>query len=88
MYIPRLDVRLPGSKFDFTAWNYQGILEEMRLQGEFQVKRRLEALKLIEENDNLSYTSIIFNPEIYWPIIGFSVLLIISFLIRKKIFKK
>ena len=44
--------------------------------------------KLIEENDNLSYTSIILNPEIYWPIIGFSVLLIISFLIRKKIFKK
>tara|TARA_B100000427_G_scaffold110193_1_gene91357 strand:- start:65 stop:781 length:717 start_codon:yes stop_codon:yes gene_type:complete len=44
--------------------------------------------KLIEENDNLSYTSIILNSEIYWPIIGFSVLLIISFLIRKKIFKK
>ncbi len=44
--------------------------------------------KLIEKNENLSYLDVIFDPVIYWPIIGFIFVLIISFFIRKKIFKK
>ena len=44
--------------------------------------------KLIEMNDTLTYSKIIFNPEIYWPIIGFLFLLFVSFLVRKKFFKK
>tara|TARA_B100000579_G_C22694550_1_gene786763 strand:- start:124 stop:843 length:720 start_codon:yes stop_codon:yes gene_type:complete len=44
--------------------------------------------KLIEENDSLSYKSIIFNPDIYWPIFGFLFILVTSFFIRRKFFKK
>ena len=44
--------------------------------------------RLIAENESLSYLNIIFNPEIYWPIIGFIAILIISFFIRKRLFKK
>ena len=44
--------------------------------------------KLIEENDSLSFSNIIFNPDIYLPIFGFLIILIISFFTRKKFFKK
>ena len=44
-YIPRLDVRLPGHYFDRTVHDYIGIIDEMRLRGEFQVKRSLEAIE-------------------------------------------
>lgn len=44
--------------------------------------------KLIAKNESLSYLNVIFNPEIYWPIIGFIAILIISFFIRKRLFKK
>merc|ERR1712093_443557 len=38
--------------------------------------------KLIEENDSLSFSNIIFNPDIYLPIFGFLIILIISFFTR------
>jgi hypothetical protein len=44
LYIPRLDVQLPGHFFDRTVHQYEGLLNEMRLKAEFQVKRRLEIL--------------------------------------------
>jgi len=44
--------------------------------------------KLIGENESLSYLNIISNPGIYWPIIGFIIILIASFFIREKFFKK
>ena len=44
--------------------------------------------KLIAKNESLSYLNVILNPEIYWPIIGFIAILIISFFIRKRLFKK
>jgi len=43
--------------------------------------------KLIRENETLSYLDVIFYPGIYWPIIGFTIVLILSFLIKKKLFK-
>ena len=44
--------------------------------------------KLIGKNKSLDYLTVIFDPGIYWPIVGFIVILIISFFIRKKLFKK
>ena len=44
LYIPRLDVQLRGHVFDRTVHQYEGLLNEMRLKAEFQVKRRLETL--------------------------------------------
>ena len=44
--------------------------------------------KLIGENESLNYLKIIFEPGIYWPIIGFVIILAISFFIRERIFKK
>jgi len=46
LYIPRLDVQLPGHAFDRTVYQYEGLLNEMRLKAEFQVKRRLETLAI------------------------------------------
>tara|TARA_B100000965_G_scaffold389119_1_gene394423 strand:+ start:2542 stop:3258 length:717 start_codon:yes stop_codon:yes gene_type:complete len=43
---------------------------------------------LIEKNESLSYSSIIFDPGIYWPIIGFALVLAMSFFIKKILFKK
>ena len=43
--------------------------------------------KLIEKNESLSYLSIISNPGIYWPIAGFIFILVVSFFIKKKLFK-
>jgi uncharacterized membrane protein YdjX (TVP38/TMEM64 family) len=44
--------------------------------------------KMIGKNESLSYINIIFNPGIYWPIIGFIAILVASFFIREKFFKK
>ena len=44
--------------------------------------------KLIAKNESLSYLNVIFDPEIYWPIIGFIAILIVSFFIKKRLFKK
>ena len=43
--------------------------------------------KVIEQNDEPSLSAIFFSPEIYLPIIGFAILLIIAFFIRKFFFK-
>ena len=44
--------------------------------------------EFIGKNEDLGYLNIIFDPGIYWPIIGFFIILILSFIIRKKLFKK
>tara|TARA_B100001057_G_C22173862_1_gene690498 strand:- start:263 stop:556 length:294 start_codon:yes stop_codon:yes gene_type:complete len=44
--------------------------------------------KIIENNIDPSFLSMIQNKEIFLPIVGFFVILIISFLLRKIYFKK
>ena len=44
--------------------------------------------KFIEQNTELSFKNIIFSPEIYFPILGFFILLLLSILVKKKIFNK
>ena len=44
--------------------------------------------KVIDQNVTLGVTDVIFSPEIYIPIIGFFVLLIIGFIIKKNYFKE
>ena len=44
--------------------------------------------KVIDQNITLGVTDVIFSPEIYIPIIGFFVLLIIGFIIKKNYFKE
>ena len=43
--------------------------------------------KIIDQNAELSISSVLFSPEIYVPIIGFFIILIIAFVIRKFYFK-
>jgi len=43
---------------------------------------------LIEKNENLSYSNIVFDPGIYLPIIGFLFVLVISIFIKKMLFRK
>ncbi len=43
--------------------------------------------KVIDQNAELSISSVLFSPEIYVPIIGFFIILIIAFVIRKFYFK-
>ena len=42
---------------------------------------------IIGKNEELSINSVIFSPEIYLPIIGFLIILIIAFIIKKLYFK-
>jgi len=42
---------------------------------------------IIDKNETLSISSVLFSPEIYIPIIGFFFILIIAFIIRKFYFK-
>ena len=42
---------------------------------------------VIDKNTKLDFTSVIFSPEIYIPILGFFIILIIAFIIRKFYFK-
>jgi uncharacterized membrane protein YdjX (TVP38/TMEM64 family) len=44
--------------------------------------------KIIDQNAELSFLPVIQSPEIYLPIIGFFILLIIAYLIKKFYFKK
>ena len=44
--------------------------------------------KIIEQNAELSFLPVIKSPEIYLPIIGFFIILIFTFLIKKFYFKK
>ncbi len=44
--------------------------------------------KMIGENDSIKYQNVISSPSIYWPLIGFLIILILSFFIKKKLFKK
>ena len=41
----------------------------------------------IDKNVNLSASKVISSPEIYLPIIGFFVILVVSFVIKKFFFK-
>ena len=43
---------------------------------------------IIDQNAELSFTSAFLSPEIYLPIIGFAVILIIAFIIKKYFFKQ
>ena len=43
---------------------------------------------VIDKNENLSLISVISSPEIYLPIIGFFIILIIAFIIKKFYFKQ
>ena len=43
---------------------------------------------VIDKNENLSLISVISSPEIYLPIIGFFIILIIAFIIKKYYFKQ
>ena len=43
---------------------------------------------IIDQNATLGVTDVIFSPEIYTPIIGFFILLIIGFIIKKNYFKE
>ena len=44
--------------------------------------------KIIEQNAELSFLPVVQSPEIYLPIIGFFIILIITFLIKKLYFKE
>ena len=43
---------------------------------------------LIKENKNITYLDIIYNQEIYLPIIAFILILVLAYFVNKKIFKK
>lgn len=43
---------------------------------------------LIGESNSISYKSVFTDPGIYWPLVGFLILLMISFLCKKFFFKK
>ena len=43
---------------------------------------------VIDQNAKLSFASAFLSPEIYLPIIGFSVILIVAFVIKKYFFKQ
>ena len=46
------------------------------------------AQKIIDQNIELSFWSVFFSPEIYLPIIGFLILFIVAFVVKKIYFKK
>ena len=43
---------------------------------------------IIKNNERIDYKSFLFNPEIYWPLIGFVSIIFVSHLIKLKLFKK
>ena len=43
---------------------------------------------VIDKNESLSLISVLSSPEIYLPIIGFFIILIIAFIIKKYYFKQ
>jgi uncharacterized membrane protein YdjX (TVP38/TMEM64 family) len=44
--------------------------------------------KLIKNNESLSLLIIFKDPNIYFPCLGFAIVVLLSFLIKKKIFNK
>ena len=42
---------------------------------------------IIDKNEELSFLSVINSPEIYLPVLGFFIILILAFLIKKFYFK-
>jgi len=44
--------------------------------------------KVIDQNSELSIYSVLFSPDIYFPLIGFFIILIIAFFIKKFYFKQ
>ena len=44
--------------------------------------------KIIDQNAELSFLPVIQSPEIYLPIIGFAVILITAFIVKKVFFKQ
>ena len=44
--------------------------------------------KVIDQNAKLSISNVLFSPEIYMPIIGFFIILLIAFIIKKFYFKQ
>ena len=44
--------------------------------------------KVIDQNAKLSISNVLFSPEIYMPIIGFFLILLIAFIIKKFYFKQ
>ena len=44
--------------------------------------------KVIDQNSELSIYSVLFSPDIYFPLIGFFIILIIAFAIKKFYFKE
>ncbi len=43
--------------------------------------------KYIDDNENLKIVDVILEPSIYWPLIGFIIILIISFFAKQKFFR-
>jgi len=43
--------------------------------------------KVIDQNEELSITTVLFSPEIYIPIMAFFLILIVAFMIKKFYFK-
>ena len=43
--------------------------------------------KYIDDNENLKIVDVILEPSIYWPLIGFIIILIMSFFAKQKFFK-
>ena len=44
--------------------------------------------KVIDQNSEISVSSVLFSPDIYLPLIGFFIILIIAFVIKKFYFKQ
>ena len=44
--------------------------------------------KVIDQNSEISFSSVLFSPDIYFPLIGFFIILIIAFAIKKFYFKQ
>ena len=44
--------------------------------------------KFIEKNEELSISAIITSPDIYWPIFGFFIIIILAFILKQFFFKK
>ena len=44
--------------------------------------------QVIDKNEELSFTTVLVSPEIYIPLIGFFIILILALMIKKKFFYK
>ena len=53
---------------------------------EYNLKSHVHGLPKIKLEDNFSFINLLFNKEIYLPLILFLIVMLISFIIKKKIF--